>query len=296
MKRKLNNTPEGIAARAAGRRKKLDRLAAEMHAFYSRGKSLAQTGRAFGRGPTAVREMFLCRGMPLRPTPFRLPPRDPRTGHPLRQRQLSAAEIEQLIAATPRLRVPDVIRVEWRVWSLERRGDFIRRLRARLGGRNERPSGAFSANVTPFDYGTAAAHAIVKAMNAGLDSRAARCKLDICTQGVIYRGTLWFWCHRSGAYVSSVGGRGERVPLHHAIWSEHHGREVPRGHVLSFIDGNRNNLTAENMALRTRNDLVRANQAHALTKQSRARVELLFARSRSGGTPTIRALAERAHA
>lgn len=288
-------TPEGIAARAKGKRARLDRLVAEMHAYYLAGASLEKTGRKFGRSSSCVREMFVCRGLELRPTPFRIPPRDPRTGRHLRQRQLSGTEIEQLISDTPRLRVPSAIRVEWRAWTLERRGSFVRRLREKLG-QDDRPTGAFSANVTPFDYGSAEAHAIAKALNAGLDSRAARCKIDICSQGVIYRGALWFWSRKSGAYIAGTKANGKRPALHHVMWSEHHKQSVPRGHVISFIDGNPNNLVPSNLRLRSRNDLVSRNHAKALAEKSRARVQLLLARQREGGTQTIRNITQRSRA
>jgi hypothetical protein len=276
---KMNNTAEGIARRAAGRRAKLDALVAAMHAdYWERGESLHAVGAKYGRTHSCVRELFTRRGLPVRP--FKQIRRQA-NGSPERYVPLTEEQLDALIAATAKLHVPPAVKFEWRRWPLERRARFIAKLRAKLASPHDRPELPFSSNVEPFDYGTPRAHEIAARLNAGTDSRTARVKIDACSQGVIHRDRLWFWNakvgYQSGPWTPEHG----RPSLHKTIWEEHHGCAVPAGHVIRFVDGNPNNLAPQNLRLATRNELARENQAAALFRKSRARTALLLKRSQT---------------
>ena len=189
---------------------------------------------------------------------------------------LTAAQIAELIASATKMVIPGPLKVEWKKWSLARRAGFIAILREELKSPKDRPDKPFSSNVEPFDYGSPRAWEIANRMNAGLGSKKWKIHMRISSQGVIWEDTLWFWVPGNG-YVRGQWTRGRGLPvLHHALWKRHHGRPVPPGHVISFIDGNPNNLVPENLRLLTRNELCRRNQAKTLTKRSRELTALLL--------------------
>jgi len=66
--------------------------------------------------------------------------------------------------------------------------------------------------------------------------------------------------------------RRDYVPLHHLVWRMH-GREVPRGHALVFIDGNNRNFDIGNLQLLSRAELMRRNSVH--TKYPKEIAELV---------------------
>lgn len=278
-----NLTTKGIARRATARRARLDGVVAQMHAAYTaEGLSFADLGRRYGRHQKSIRDLFKLRGLSIRPSAQSEKARTS-TGSFAPAPLLTEEQIDAIIAATigPRLRVPAAIKNEWRDWPMMRRRDFIARLRAHLNLPDERPTGPFSANVEPFDYGHPSAHAIVTAANAGLSFHSAGVKIRICSQGVIWGGALWFWAHKVGYQRGPfVPGQG-RPALHHAIWEQHHGRSVPPAHVIRHIDGNPNNLAPENLQLMTRDQLCRENQAAALAEKSRALTAALLTRSQN---------------
>lgn len=288
LPRRKRHTPGVYARIAATRRSKLDGLIVQMHADYMRPMTLHDVGRKYSRSASAVRELFVKRGLHVRP--FKSIARQA-NGSPERYVPFTDEQIDALIAGETVLHVPAALKFEWRRWSLERRGEFIARLRARLARPTDRPTTPFSANVKPFDYASPYAHAIVARMNAGTDSRTARVKLDICSQGVIWDDRLWFWSHKVGYQCGPWKKEHGRPSLHKTIWQETHGRKVPPAHVVRFIDGNPNNLAPENLRLATRNDLARENQAAALQRKSRERTALLLNRSqtkkRHGLTDTL---------
>jgi hypothetical protein len=174
--------------------------------------------------------------------------------------------------------VPAALKSVWRSWSLARRGAFLRRMRARLGVPLARDRGPYSSNMTPFDYASPEAQALCAKLNEGTNSRTARCKIDLCSEGVIFEGGLWFWNPKVG-YQSGPWhpGRG-RLALHHVLWERWNGCRVPAGHVLRYRDGNPNNLVAANLSLVPRDELARENQGRALTRKSRALTKALLGR------------------
>jgi hypothetical protein len=259
------------------RRRISDKLLARMYESHAAGASLSAVAREFGRGRRALWELFKRRGLAVRVRCVfknrlpdgRIAPLVPKTEE----------EIEAIIRRAERIRVPEELRVEWRKWPLARRAVFVRRLRARLAGPGDMPAGPLPAGMEAFDYGSARAHAIARALNAGRDSRSAAVKIDLCAQGIIWRDRLWFWGHKTG-YQGGVyvPGRG-RPLLHHAVWEEAGGRPVPAGCVLVFLDGNKNNITPENLAVVRRETLLRETQAAGLGKKSRAVTALLLKHS-----------------
>lgn len=273
-------TAEGIARRAAAHRAVLDDLVRQMYADYQSPMTLGAVAREYGRTHSCVRELFQRRGLAVRP--FKAIARQP-NGSPMPLVPLTAAQIDKLVSDATRLCVPPALKFEWRRWSLARRGEFIARIRERLNLPTDRPQGPFSANVEPFDYATPRAHAVAREMNADRTSRTSAVMIHAKSQGVIYKGKLYFWAGdrvgwRSGAYYIGPWRPGTGRPaLHHIIWREVHG-PIPAGHVVRQTDGNANNLSPANLYLATRNDVARENQAAALAKKSREVTAILLNR------------------
>ena len=248
---------------------------AAMYADYQRGMSLAALGRRYGKDRRSIAEVFSRRGYPLRPGTN---PNAVRAGKgqfaPFTP--LSPAEIDVLVDQAKKVRVPEPLKLEWRHWTMKRRGKFIARLRAKLNLPTERPGAPFSANVEPFDYTTPRAWELVAKMNAGRNSRDARIKLDISSQGVIWKERLWFWSHKVGYQSGPWTPQGGRPALHRVIWEDYHGHPLPKSCVVRFADGNPNNFEPENLQLQTRDDICRQNQAAALTRRSRELTSVLL--------------------
>ena len=51
---------------------------------------------------------------------------------------------------------------------------------------------------------------------------------------------------------------------HSLVWEAHHGRPIPKGHVVIFADGNRRNFDPDNLLLVSRAQLARMNQTHLI--------------------------------
>lgn len=249
---------------------------AAMHALYQTGATFADVGRKFGCHGSTVRDLFLSRGLPVRDIPNKwrhhrpdgtwesLPPKTPE-------------EIEALIQAATRIQIPAELQIEWRKWPMERRGDFIRRVRARLNDPLDRPNKPFSANVIPFDYATPAAWNIIRSANKGLNSREFAMHIKLVSQGVIWNGKLWFWARKTGTYIEGaawIPGKGRKV-LSRAIWESIHGPLPPLA-VVRFADGNPNNLDPSNLRLSDKNEVCRESQSAAIARKSRAQVASLL--------------------
>ncbi|MES2569438.1 MAG: HNH endonuclease signature motif containing protein [Verrucomicrobiota bacterium] len=251
-------------------------LVDRMYADYQSGLSLTAVGRLHGRSHKTIRGLFTCRGLSIREASVK---NRSSSGAFAPLKPLSAEEIDALIADAKKLTIPWVLKSEWKKWPMEKRADFIARVRAKLNSPNDRPSTPFSSDLEPFDYASPRARAIADKANAGLDSQHAVVKIDLCSQGVIWREQLWFWARRIGYVCGPWTRAGGRPVLHHVIWEDHHGRNVPPSHVVTFLDGNRNNHAPENLSLRTRDDVCRANQAGALFKKSREMTAILLKRN-----------------
>lgn len=272
----------GLRSGGLKQRARLDVLVQQMHAEYLAGASLAELGRRSGRSHSSVRELFVVRGLPVRPcapTPF-----DPITGRKLAAIPLTETQIEALIGKALKIAVPLELKLEWRKWPLTRRADFIARLRARLHSPDDAPLGPYSSNVEPFDYGSPRAWEILTEANRGLSSRFWKVKFDVKSQGVIFRDRLWFWSRKTGYQSGPWTPEHGRPVLHHLLWEEENGRPVPPASVIRFADGNPNNFTPSNLILVTRNALARENQASALFRKSRAMTALLLQRNQEKTT------------
>jgi hypothetical protein len=279
---KCNPSPAGIARRAAARRRKLDALVADMFAAYSTGISIAEVGRRFGgRSNTAVRNLFQARGYPFRAAWRSHSPHAPNRCF-VAKAILTDAEVDAVLEQATRFAIPDALKFTWRKWTLEQRGTFLARLRARLGccrAQVNRPTGPYSANVEFFDYASPRAHAIAAALNVGRDSRTKVAQIRLTSEGVIFEDALWFWTYQAG-YAHGPVRAGALKLLHHHIWSRANGgRAVPSTHILRFIDGNENNLVLENLRLVTRDEVLRENQARGLAAKSRQITTALLERS-----------------
>jgi hypothetical protein len=189
--------------------------------------------------------------------------------------KLTARQIDALVRKAGRVHVPARLKREWRGWPMERRRDFILRIRAKLNSPKDQATTPFSANVERFDYWSENARTIVQRMNAGRNSRNKVIALKPGSQGVIWTPAggepqIFFWVSNlpksaGGIYQKGAGGTyrtaADRPLLHHLIWKEHHEREIPAGHVIRFRDGNVNNLDPENLDLQWRGDEAMENSA-----------------------------------
>lgn len=251
-------------------------LVAAMHADHLAGMGFSDLERKYGRGRQTIPGVFRHRGLKIlkRSSNHKLAngcfaPAVPKTEE----------EIEAMIQAAHKLYVPEELKLDWRKWDLARRGDFIRRLRAKLASPLDRPQTPFSSNLKPFDYASPEAWEIVNAGNAGLTSRSAAFNLKIPSQGVIYDGRLWFWSGKGRGYFEGKWRpEGGRPSLHHHLYRKHHG-SIPHHHAVILADGNFNNLDPSNLVLRSRNEICRENQASAITRKSREKMEILLART-----------------
>lgn len=237
-------------------------------------QSLAATGRMHGVSAAWLRTLFVRHGLAVRPYEERrrrLP-----SGGFAPHRRLSNREVVALVSRARRFAVPRDLLVEWRGWSLGRRKWLIDLLRDKLRPRGARPTTPFSPNVEPFDYGSPKAWALVEEANRGLSSRHWKARLSPNSQGVIWRGKLWFWSG-DGYLLGGWGGQPGRPALHHELWKEATGAAaVPARHVVVFLDGNKNNLDPSNLGLRHRRDLASENQARHLLARSRRLTSLVL--------------------
>jgi hypothetical protein len=253
-------------------------LVAQMYAEYQTGISMAALAQRFGKHRRSLCQIFARRGLKLRPCK-RLNEHRSSTGQFQPAKPLTQKQVTGLIKRATKLAVPFPLKLQWRKWSLERRGQFIARLRAKLNSPKDRPQTPLSKGMAAFDYATPRAHEIAATMNEGLDSRSAAIKINICSQGIIWRNFLWFWSDKVGYVSGPWTPNGGRPCLHHVIWEEHNGRNVPSGHVLIFADGNKNNFAPANLKLVSRDLICRQNQAAALFRKSRQFTSILLDRA-----------------
>jgi hypothetical protein len=248
-----------------------------MHAAWMAGDSLQSIERRHGRPAESLRIMFAARGWSLKPPANRYQIRRA-NGCFLPADEPTQAEIDAAVASAPKFMIPPALARAWKHWNGAKRGSVIVALRDRFDDPRDQPKTPFSRNLIPFDYTTPAAWKIVRAANAGLSSRQWRCHLKITSQGVIWDHRLWFWSRRTACYQEGIPWTPEhgRPVLSRAVWEAAFKAPVPAGCVVRCKDGNPNNLAPSNLYVCTRNELVRANQAAALNKRSRAIVSNLL--------------------
>lgn len=222
---------------------------AAMKRDYDSGMSRSAVERKYGciKG---LQHIFERRGFKLRP-PTHMPPRDPRTGKIIPHTPATAAQLTAMIATLKRLAVPVDLKHEWRLWPLAKRAAFVQRLRKIFP--SNRPTGKFSANVTPFVYGDPRVHAIAKEMNKGRNSRNKVIALRPCSEGVIYNGMLFFW-DKVNDYIQGSFARSSRTlrPILKRVIYEEHFDDLPADMLVIQKDGNKNNFLPENLGLISR--------------------------------------------
>ena len=52
---------------------------------------------------------------------------------------------------------------------------------------------------------------------------------------------------------------------HRVVWEQHHKKKIPKGSVIIFADGNKNNLNIENLICVTRNELKVLNKCRLIS-------------------------------
>lgn len=268
-----------------GRKRRITQAMADnAHADYMAGTSLRECERRYGIRAGTLRTAFVKRGYALRISAESLrnhrkdgtfAPYVPKT----------KAQIAAIIGAATKLAVPPELAIDWRHWDRARRADFMARLRSKIADPSDRPELPFSANVTPFDYASDEALAIVQQRNRGLGSRAWVTKLDIRSQGVIWAGRLWFWNRQTRCYIEGVRWTPEagRPVLSRAIYEAANG-PIPAGIVIRHRDRNPNNLAPGNLYPATRDEVVRETQATVMSAKSRALTAAILRRSQSNPT------------
>ena len=252
-------------------------VAEAMYADYQAGMSLADVERKHGRSRSCARSLFIGRGWAVKPPQKNAWRKHRADGTWEAMTPKTEAEIEALIQAATKVMIPPGLAIEWRKWSLERRGDFIRRVRARLKDPLDMPDLPFSANVKPFDYASEEAWGILRAVNGDRTSQRWIMHLKLVSQGVIYDGRLWFWVRQTACYMEGVQWRPDRPRrvLARVIWESVHGK-LPKNSVVRLIDGNPNNLDPSNLTLAEKNEVCRENQAAALQRKSRERTAAIL--------------------
>lgn len=68
--------------------------------------------------------------------------------------------------------------------------------------------------------------------------------------------------------------RRDYVAIHHLVWRMH-GRTVPTGYALCFIDGDKRNFDINNLELVHRSELMRRNSVHRLPKEAALAYQLV---------------------
>ena len=227
-----------------------------MYADYTGGMSLTAVGEKYGVDRKSVGGNFTRRGLALRPQ------KKPALGFGVRIPEPTENQIQTLIAGLTRLCVPPALKQVWKRWPLAKRRDFIKKLRVKFP--STRPTGPFSAGVTPFEYGTPAAHAIVARRNLGRTSQTKVAALKPGSEGVMHGGLLYFWIHshNRGEGYQCGGKPQERFFLHRVLWEKFNGRPVPPQMTVIHADGNKNNFSRNNLTLRSMADCARMNAWH----------------------------------
>ena len=66
--------------------------------------------------------------------------------------------------------------------------------------------------------------------------------------------------------VSNKGGMWKRWALkHRVVWEQHHKKKIPKGSVIIFVDGNKDNLSIDNLLCVTRNELKVLNRCRLIS-------------------------------
>lgn len=118
------------------------------------------------------------------------------------------------------------------------------------------PKTPLSANVKQFTFGDRQHRRMTARLNGRGTGRNARVKTHRDSRAVVWQGLPFYWTNK-GFYRG--GSHGNRRPLQWLIWQDATGRQVPRGHVVVFLDGDKHNFQPANLALRTKREIGVAN-------------------------------------
>jgi hypothetical protein len=254
-------------------------LVKAMWADYEAGMSLMGVARKYGKHRKSLNQVFARRGYKLRPVAT-----VPKLGFGVKIPEPSLKEMKAMIAGLSRMNVPPELKLHWRKWSLARRRWFIQLLRERFP--SNRPAGPFSRNVIPFEYGTPLAHEIANKMNVGRTSQTKLIAFKLTSEGVIYRGKIYFWDHND-SYVQGTRWTPEkgRPLLTHIMWEDSTGQPVPYRTMVIQKDGNKNNFEPGNLELITMADnAIRNKTAGKIRKGDIGTRALLDRFNRGGGS------------
>lgn len=252
-------------------------LISAMHAEYLAGATFAELERKHKRSKSTVRDLFVSRGLYVRPPAPNAWRKHRADGSWERKDPATDEEITAAIKAATKLVIPESLKLDWRHWDLARRGEFIRRLKAHLNHPRSTPSGPYSSNVQPFDYTSPAAWAMLTAANSGRGSRSWALKMDIGSEGVIYEGRLWFWNQKMNGYMSRNHPDGGTywLALHRHIYTTKVG-PIPTDMTVRFRDRNQNNFLPSNLYLCPKQEVCRENQHRALNRKSAERAAAIL--------------------
>lgn len=243
---------------------------------YQTGLSAAAVERRFGLPIKGLKHILERRGFHVRP-----PKVVPKLGFGVRLPEPTAAEVQAAIRKLKFVHVPPELKQHWKRGSMAWRRRLLRKIRAHLRPLTARPEKPFSENVTPWEYGTPAAMAIARRMNAGRDSQHALVSIRASSQGVIWEGQLWFWtAKQDGTPYGYQGGHPRRL-LHRVIYERAYG-PIPAQHIVSHRDGNFNNLAPENLQLRSMAQNAIRNKQAGLAIKGEAGARVLLARFNRG--------------
>lgn len=194
-----------------------------------------------------------------------------------------------ILARHGKLTVPRELMHWWiKHWSLDRRMEIAAQLKAAMQavGWEGMPQSACSGNVEPFGYGSAKAHAIANA--------AGGTKLHVGSEGMIWKGRLWYWSAGLRIYWTRKAGerryacgKGVIEILSRVIYEDHHGVKLSREDVIRLKDGNPNNLDPANMERTSMREMgPRNSQARSRRRRAEADADSFFIMTGAAGKLT----------
>lgn len=119
-----------------------------------------------------------------------------------------------------------------------------------------RPTTPLRGGVVRLDFGTWEHQRLTARLNRRGNGKNARVKTHRDSLGVIWNRLPFYWTNK-GFYRG--GSHGARGPLHQMVWAHANRKPVPPGHVVVFLDGDKHNFKASNLALRSRAQIGTAN-------------------------------------
>lgn len=144
-----------------------DALIHAMYAEYKSGASLSKIGRQCDRNRRSIADLFTTRGLAIRESSNARLPRHP-DGTFVATQPATPDQIQAFIDQLSKITIPPSLKWEWRTWPMDRRSDFITRIRQKIASPDDRPDTPFSSNVDPFEYGSPNAILFTRGTDRGL--------------------------------------------------------------------------------------------------------------------------------